>query len=121
VNEGWCKVYILFGKVLGVVDQPGLHLLWLTLGPQAALVRLFGFGRVYDIDLRLDQEYLRSNPVNSEEGTPMGVGVWYEMRIKNPVELILYSKTLIHAVHCGRMWRMQRFGPSAICRWKSCW
>jgi regulator of protease activity HflC (stomatin/prohibitin superfamily) len=88
VNEGRCKVYILFGKVLGVVDQPGLHLLWLSLGPQAAFVGLFGFGRVYEIDIRLDQEYLRSNPVNSEEGTPMGVGVWYEMRIKNPVDFI---------------------------------
>ena len=88
VNEGRCKVYILFGKVLGVIDQPGLHFLWLSLGPQAALVNLFGFGRVYEIDLRLEQEYLRSNPVNSEEGTPMGVGVWYEMRIKNPVDYL---------------------------------
>jgi regulator of protease activity HflC (stomatin/prohibitin superfamily) len=86
VNEGRCKVYVLFGKVLGVVNEPGLHLLWLTLGPQAALVRFFG--RVYEIDLRLDQEYLRSNPVNSEEGTPMGVGVWFEMRIKEPVDFI---------------------------------
>jgi len=86
VNEGQCKVYILFGKVLGVVDQPGLHLLWLSLGPQAAFVSFFG--RVHPIDLRLDQEYLRSNPVNSEEGTPMGVGVWYEMRIKNPVDFL---------------------------------
>ena len=74
VNEGQCKVYVLFGKVLGVIDQPGLHFLWLSLGPQAALVQFFG--KVYPIDLRLDQEYLRSNPVNSEEGTPMGVGVW---------------------------------------------
>jgi regulator of protease activity HflC (stomatin/prohibitin superfamily) len=89
VNEGQCKVYVLFGKVLGVVDQPGLHLLWLTLGPQVALVQqLLGFGRVYPIDLRLDQEYLRSNPVNSEEGTPMGIGVWYEMRIKQSVDFI---------------------------------
>jgi hypothetical protein len=75
VPEGRCKVYLLFGKVLGVVEEPGLHLLWIDLGPQAALVRFFG--RVYEIDRRLDQEYLRSNPVNSEEGTPMGVGVWY--------------------------------------------
>ena len=86
VNEGFCKVYLLFGKVLGVVDQPGLHLLWLALGPHAALVRFFG--RVYEIDLRLDQEYLRSNPVNSEEGTPMGVGVWYEIRIKHPIDFL---------------------------------
>src|ERR1700739_290586 len=82
VMEGRAKVYVLFGRVLGVVSEPGLHLLWLQLGPQAALVRFFG--QVHEIDTRLDQQYLRSNPVNTEEGTPMGVGVWYEMRIKNP-------------------------------------
>ncbi|MBV8970571.1 MAG: SPFH/Band 7/PHB domain protein [Verrucomicrobia bacterium] len=86
VNEGRCKVYVLFGKVLGVIDEPGLHLLWVRLGPASALVRFFG--RVYEIDHRLDQEYLRSNPVNSEEGTPMGVGVWYEMRVRNPVDFL---------------------------------
>jgi regulator of protease activity HflC (stomatin/prohibitin superfamily) len=86
VNEGRCKVYVLFGKVLGVMEEPGLQLLWVRLGPAAALVRFFG--RVYEIDQRLDQEYLRSNPVNSEEGTPMGVGVWYEMRVRNPVDFL---------------------------------
>jgi regulator of protease activity HflC (stomatin/prohibitin superfamily) len=86
VMEGRCKVYILFGRVVGVITEPGLHLLWLRFGPQAALVRFFG--RVHEIDLRLDQEYLRSNPVNTEEGTPMGVGVWYEMRVKRPVDYL---------------------------------
>jgi regulator of protease activity HflC (stomatin/prohibitin superfamily) len=86
IMEGRCKVYMLFGRVLGVIPEPGLHFLWLRLGPQAALVRFFG--RVYEIDARLDQEYLRSNPVNSEEGTPMGVGVWYEMRVVQPVDYI---------------------------------
>jgi len=86
IMEGHCKVYMLFGRVLGVIPEPGLHLLWIRLGPQAALVRFFG--RVYEIDARLDQEYLRSNPVNSEEGTPMGVGVWYEMRVVHPVDYI---------------------------------
>jgi len=86
VMEGKAKVYVLFGRVLGVVSEPGLHLLWLQLGPQAALVRFFG--QVHEIDTRLDQEYLRSNTVNTEEGTPMGLGVWYEMRIKNPVDFI---------------------------------
>jgi hypothetical protein len=33
----------------------------------------------------LDQEYLRSQPVNSEEGAPMGIGIWYEMFISDPV------------------------------------
>ncbi|MBV9492598.1 MAG: SPFH/Band 7/PHB domain protein [Verrucomicrobia bacterium] len=90
VQEGHAKVYLLFGRVLGVVGEPGLHLLWLRLGPQAALVRFFG--RVLDIDARLDQEYLRSNPVNSEEGTPMGVGVWYEMRVRNPVDYLFQNQ-----------------------------
>jgi hypothetical protein len=35
--------------------------------------------------MRLDQSYLRSQPVNSEEGAPMGIGIWYEMYISNPV------------------------------------
>jgi regulator of protease activity HflC (stomatin/prohibitin superfamily) len=86
VSEGRYKVYMLFGRVLGVIREPGMHFLWLRLGPQASLVRFFG--RVYEIDARLDQEYLRSNPVNTEEGTPMGVGVWYEMRVRDPVDFL---------------------------------
>jgi regulator of protease activity HflC (stomatin/prohibitin superfamily) len=37
------------------------------------------------LDMRLDQEYLRSQAVNSEEGAPMGIGMWYEMFISDPV------------------------------------
>jgi hypothetical protein len=60
-----------------------LHLLWGKLGPRAILVRLFG--QMHVLDLQLDQEYLRSQPVNSEEGAPMGLGMWYEMFISDPV------------------------------------
>jgi regulator of protease activity HflC (stomatin/prohibitin superfamily) len=42
-------------------------------------------GRRYILDMRLDQEYLRSQPVNSEEGAPMGIGMWYEMFVSDPV------------------------------------
>jgi regulator of protease activity HflC (stomatin/prohibitin superfamily) len=35
--------------------------------------------------MRLDQIYLRSQAVNSEEGAPMGIGIWYEMYISDPV------------------------------------
>ena len=42
-------------------------------------------GECYTLDLRLDQSYLRSQAVNSEEGRPMGIGVWYEMYISDPV------------------------------------
>lgn len=83
VEERRCKVYVLFGKVVAVIDQPGLHLLIFTLGIKAPLVNLFG--RCHVLDMRLDQHYLRSTPVNSEEGAPMGIGVWYEMFISDPV------------------------------------
>jgi hypothetical protein len=42
-------------------------------------------GRCHVTDMRLDQAYLRSQPVNSEEGAPMGIGIWYEMFISDPV------------------------------------
>jgi len=86
VVERQCKVYMLFGKVLAVLDEPGLHFLWLKLGPRALLANWMG--HCFTLDLRLDQEYLRSTPVNSEEGAPMGIGLWYEMYISNPVDYL---------------------------------
>ncbi len=86
VSERRCHVFVLFGKVLGVIDEPGLHFLWSQLGPRAFLVRLFG--QMHVLDLQLDQEYLRSQPVNSEEGAPMGLGIWYEMFISDPVAFL---------------------------------
>lgn len=83
VNENEARVYVLFGNVLGVIKTAGLHFLWPKLGLGALIVNLFGQCHVRD--LRLDQEYVRSNPVNSEEGAPMGIGVWYEMVIHDPV------------------------------------
>lgn len=86
VQEREAQVFQLFGKVAAVLDEPGLHFLPIKIGPQALLIRFFG-GVKY-VDLRLDQEYLRSQPVNSEEGTPMGIGVWYEMSVSNPVDYL---------------------------------
>jgi regulator of protease activity HflC (stomatin/prohibitin superfamily) len=83
IDEKQCKVYVLFGKVVGVLDEPGLHLLWKKLGWRAPVVNWVG--RCYVLDMRLDQTYQRSQPVNSEEGAPMGIGVWYEMFISDPV------------------------------------
>jgi regulator of protease activity HflC (stomatin/prohibitin superfamily) len=86
VQERQCKVYILFGKVALILDEPGLHLLWFKLGWKAPLVN--SVGRCHVLDMRLDQEYLRSQPVNSEEGAPMGIGIWYEMFISDPVSYL---------------------------------
>ena len=86
VEEGTCQVFILFGRVVGILDEPGLVILPLKLGPSAFLVNWLGSRKV--LDMRRDQQYLRSNPVNSEEGAPMGVGIWYEMYISDPVSYL---------------------------------
>ncbi len=83
VNEGRCKVYMLFGKVVAILNEPGLHFLPAKLGGKAFIINFLG--KCYELDLRLDQAYLRSQPVNSEEGAPMGIGIWYEMYISDPV------------------------------------
>jgi len=86
VQERRCLVYMLFGKVVTVLDEPGLHFLWLKMGLKAPIVNWIG--HCYELDMRLDQEYLRSSPVNSEEGAPMGIGIWYEMFISDPVAFL---------------------------------
>ena len=86
VQERQCRVYVLFGKVILILDEPGLHLLWFKLGWKAPV--LGWLGRCHVLDMRLDQEYLRSQPVNSEEGAPMGIGMWYEMYISDPVSFL---------------------------------
>ncbi len=83
VPERRCFVYVLFGKVLATIDEPGLHFLLFKMGPACFLVNWLG--RCHVLDMRLDQEYLRSQPVNSEEGAPMGIGIWHEMYVSDPV------------------------------------
>ena len=86
VQEGTCQVFVLFGRVIGTINDAGIHILPFKLGPSAFLVRWLGKCSV--LDMRFDQQYLRSNPVNSEEGAPMGVGIWYEMYISDPVSYL---------------------------------
>jgi regulator of protease activity HflC (stomatin/prohibitin superfamily) len=90
VQERECHVYTLFGKVAAIFNEPGLHSLWPKMGAKAFLVPLLG--KRYLLDLRIDQQYLRSQPVNSEEGAPMGVGVWYEMFISDPIAFLFKNQ-----------------------------
>lgn len=83
VNEKEAKVFVLFGDIIGVIEEPGLHFLWPKLGWKSIFV--MWLGKVYIRNMSLDQKYIRSIPVNTEEGTPMGIGVWYEMYISDPV------------------------------------
>ncbi|MBW3599322.1 MAG: SPFH/Band 7/PHB domain protein [Planctomycetes bacterium] len=83
VQEAQAQVFTLFGKVIGVIDEPGLRFPISDFGPQALLIPFFGKRQFVNTALR--QHYLRGQMVNSEEGTPMGVGIWYEMQVVDPV------------------------------------
>jgi len=86
VGEAEASVYTLFGKVLGTIDTPGLHFPISLFGAKAMLLPFFG--KRYTVDTALRQNYLRNQMVNSEEGTPMGVGIWYEMQVTDPVSYL---------------------------------
>ncbi|MDB6027252.1 MAG: stomatin/prohibitin-family rane protease subunit YbbK [Verrucomicrobiales bacterium] len=86
VQERRCHVYVLFGKVITIIDEPGLHFLITKMGWRAVIITWLG--QCHVLDMRLDQAYLRSQAVNSEEGAPMGIGMWYEMFISDPVSFL---------------------------------
>ena len=83
VREREAQVFTLFGKVLGTLDEPGIRFPLGYFGLKALLVPFFG--KLYKVPTGLRQHYLRDQMVNSEEGTPMGVGIWYEMQVSDPV------------------------------------
>jgi regulator of protease activity HflC (stomatin/prohibitin superfamily) len=89
VNECEAQVFTLFGKVIGTLDQPGLNFPLGQFGLRAILVPFFG--KKYSVGTQLRQHYLRNQMVNSEEGTPMGVGIWYEMQVNNPVDYLFIN------------------------------
>ena len=89
VDECESQVFTLFGKVLGTIDTPGLQFPLTHFGPMALLIPFFG--KRYVVSTALRQHYLRSQMVNSEEGTPMGVGIWYEMQVQNPVSFLFIN------------------------------
>ena len=86
VRERRCLVFTQWGSVVGILQEPGLYFLPSHLGIMPTL--FFWFVKCHELDMRLDQEYVRSQTVNSEEGAPMGVGVWYEMYISDPVSYL---------------------------------
>jgi len=75
-------VYTFFGKVVGQVEEPGLFFPIMHFGPRALLFPLFG--KAYTVRTPINQAYLRNQLVNSEEGAPMGVGIWFEMFVRDP-------------------------------------
>ena len=89
VNERETQVFTLFGKVLGSVNEPGLKFPMRQFGLRAALIPFFG--KRYKVTSSLRQNYLRGQMVNSEEGTPMGVGIWYEMQVNDPVDYLFVN------------------------------
>jgi regulator of protease activity HflC (stomatin/prohibitin superfamily) len=89
IEECESQVFTLFGKVIGTLDTAGLCFPIKIFGVRAVLIPLFG--KRYSVSTALRQNYLRSQMVNSEEGTPMGVGIWYEMQVNNPADYLFIN------------------------------
>ncbi|MDC0268123.1 SPFH domain-containing protein [bacterium] len=89
VIECESQVYTLFGKVVGTLTKPGIQFPVRQFGPRALLIPFFG--KRYKVSSRIRQSYLRKLMVNSEEGTPMGVGIWYEMCVNDPVDYLFVN------------------------------
>ena len=89
VQECESQVFTLFGKVIGTLDTAGLQMPLKHFGFKAMLIPFFG--KRYVVNTAMRQHYLRSQMVNSEEGTPMGVGIWYEMQVKDPVSYLFIN------------------------------
>lgn len=89
VAECESQVFTLFGKVLGTMDDPGLRFPVAEFGARALLIPFFG--KRHTVSTALRQHYLRGQMVNSEEGTPMGVGIWYEMQVNDPVDYLFVN------------------------------
>lgn len=89
VNEAESQVFTLFGKVIGTLSRPGLHLPLFAFGLKSLFLPFFG--KRYLVNTALRQFYLRSQMVNSEEGTPMGVGIWYEMQVTDPTSFLFIN------------------------------
>jgi regulator of protease activity HflC (stomatin/prohibitin superfamily) len=86
IEEAQVRVCTLFGKVIGIIDKPGLHFPINLFGAKALLIPFFG--KNYKVSTALRQNYFRNQMVNSEEGTPMGVGIWYEMKVNDAVSYL---------------------------------
>lgn len=85
VHERECHIIMFLGKIVCRYDEPGFHFLGNNIGWIKAMAYHFA-GEDVVVSTKLDQYYLRSQPVNSEEGSPMGIGVWYEMMVSDPVK-----------------------------------
>ena len=86
IEEAEVRVYTLFGKVIGIINKPGLYFPVNLFGAKALLIPFFG--KNYKVSTALRQNYFRNQMVNSEEGTPMGVGIWYEMKVNDAVSYL---------------------------------
>ncbi len=82
IPEKTVMVYTLFGKVIGRIEKAGLIIPFLKFGPKVFLVPLFG--KLYVVPTSIQQYYSRNQLVNSEEGAPMGVGIWFECFVSDP-------------------------------------
>jgi regulator of protease activity HflC (stomatin/prohibitin superfamily) len=96
VPERTVLVYTLFGKVLGSIDRAGVNFPVRAFGLRSLLIPYFG--KVYTVSTSIHQYYLRNQLVNSEEGAPMGVGIWYECYVSNPAAYLFENSEPVRSL-----------------------
>ena len=72
VEERQCKVYMLFGKVVAVIDEPGLHFLIFKLGLKAPLVNFLG--KCHALDFRVGEHDCRDRAFARRARPQCGTG-----------------------------------------------
>ena len=92
-------VYTFFGKVAGQVDRAGLFFPIAHFGPKALLFPLFG--KAYEVSTKIQQSYLLNQLVNSEEGAPIGVGIWFEMYVQDPKAFLFQNSDPIGSLEAN--------------------
>ncbi|MGJ8638090.1 MAG: SPFH domain-containing protein [Opitutaceae bacterium] len=96
IPERTVLVYTLFGKVIGTIEEPGINFPVKQFGVKTFLVPYFG--KVYTVSTTIEQYYLRDQLVNSEEGAPMGVGIWYECYVSNPTAYLFENSDPVRSM-----------------------
>lgn len=96
IPERTVMVYTLFGKVIGTLEEPGINYPFKSFGVRTFFVPFFG--KVYTVSTTIYQHYLRNQLVNSAEGAPMGVGIWYECFISNPTAYLFENSDPVRSL-----------------------
>lgn len=81
VEDGESVLVTRFGKLLVILDKPGLHTM---------VERLFPWIETHVVSLRRDFRHFQDVHVNDSRGTTVIVDIWLEVRVEDPVKALFH-------------------------------